>query len=109
MRCEVAERELSALLDGESEDRELLREHVESCPRCREFEARSRRIRELVRLEPAGPVPDLVPAIMEEVRQRPAPRAVPSWLGYAAAFVAGAGGGALLPPGAPGPPGGGPG
>jgi hypothetical protein len=101
MRCEAAERELSALLDGEILDGETLREHIESCPRCQEFEARSRRLRELVRLEPAAPVPDLVPAIMGEVRGRPAPRAVPAWIGYAASFVAGAVAASLIAGGLP--------
>jgi hypothetical protein len=102
MRCEIAERELSAFLDGEPVAEEL-REHVESCPRCRAFEDRARRIRELVRLEPAAPVPDLVPRIMSEVSRRPAPsqpRAA-AWLGYAAAFVAGAVAAALVAGGLP--------
>jgi hypothetical protein len=103
MRCEAAERELSALLDGESVDRDVLREHVESCPRCRAFEARARRLRELVRLEPAAPVPDLVPRIMDQVRRRPVPARAPApaWLGHAAAFVAGAVAAALLTGGLP--------
>jgi hypothetical protein len=103
MRCEAAERELSALLDGETVDRDTLREHVESCPRCRAFEARSRRLRELVRLEPAAPVPDLVPRIMDQVRRRPAASRAPApaWLGHAAAFVAGAVAAALVAGGLP--------
>jgi hypothetical protein len=100
MRCEAAERELSAYLDGEAVSADM-REHVESCPRCREFEARARRLRELVRLEPAAPVPDLVPRIMEEARRRPSPRAAPAWLGYAASFVAGAVAASLIAGGLP--------
>ena len=103
MRHDAWERELSALLDGEAQGQEDLRDHVESCSRCRAFEARARRVRELVRLEPAGPVPDLVPRIMEEVRRQGSPRRAiaPAWMGHAAAFVAGAVAAALLAGGLP--------
>jgi hypothetical protein len=102
MRCEVAERELSASLDGETLTADV-REHIASCPPCRRFEARARRIRELVRLEPAAPVPDLVPRIMTEVASGPIRprRAAPAWMGYAAAFVAGAVAAALVAGGLP--------
>ena len=112
MRCEVAERELSSRLDGEADRRtqRSLDEHVQTCPRCRAFEARIGRIHELARVQPAGPVPDLVPAIMAQVRRQRSPRrgAVitlrrpsPVWGRYAAAFVAGAVAAALLLGGLP--------
>jgi hypothetical protein len=100
MRCEVAERELSASLDGELV-RADVREHVASCARCRAFEDRARRIRELVRLEPAAPVPDLVPRIMSQVARRPSRPTAPAWLGYAAAFAVGAVATALVAGGLP--------
>ncbi|HEX2029782.1 MAG TPA: hypothetical protein VHL78_00060 [Actinomycetota bacterium] len=100
MRCEVAERELSARLD-DAGDRRLdrsLEEHVASCPRCRAFAAGARRLRDAGRLRLAEPVPDLVPQIMAavrgEARARPRPgrsiAAAPGWTRYAAAFVAAA-------------------
>ncbi len=60
MRCEAAERELSARMDGEP-DRSVvqaLEVHLAECGACRAFEAGTRRIREQYRLEMAGPVPD---------------------------------------------------
>jgi anti-sigma factor RsiW len=100
MRCEAAEQELSARLDDEGDRRgdDRLAEHLATCSRCRAFEARGRRVREVVRLEPAAEVPDLVPAIMSEVRRETVrgrrairlPLRRPAWGRYAAAFVAGA-------------------
>lgn len=106
MRCEAAERELSARLDGARDARldDRLESHVASCERCRSFEAGSRELRRLVRLAPAPAVPDLAPEIMASiareprgrrrvtgalVRRLPAPRTV-------AAFVAGAAASALV-------------
>jgi hypothetical protein len=116
MKCEVAERELSARLDGEVDQADTradatLSEHVATCARCREFEARIGRIHELARVQPAGPVPDLVPAIMAEVRRQrgrrgpvitmPLRRPGPAVGRYAAAFVAGAVAAALVLGGLP--------
>jgi hypothetical protein len=112
MRCEVAERELSARIDGEHRPgtEATLAEHLESCPSCRAFEARATRLRELVRVSPAAPVPDLVPAIMAEVRREAAGDAgrarraplVLAWGRYATAFAAGALVAALVLSGLPG-------
>jgi hypothetical protein len=112
VRCEVAELELSARLDGEADRRMLpsLDEHLETCPRCRSFRSRIDRVHELARVQPAGPVPDLVPAIMARVRrERTDRRGVvitlrgpsPAWGRYAAAFVAGAVAASLLLGGLP--------
>src|SRR5919106_7063640 len=112
MRCEAAGRGLSARLDGEPDraTERSLDEHLETCPRCRGFRAQIGRIHELARVQPAGPVPDLVPAIMAQVRRERSPRrgAVitlrrpsPVWGRYAAAFVAGAVAAALLLGGLP--------
>jgi hypothetical protein len=98
MRCEVAERELSARLDAEHPPaiEGSLADHLETCASCRAFQARADRLHELVRVSAAAPVPDLVPAIMAEVRREAArrrPRVVaslPGWGRYAAAFAAGA-------------------
>ncbi|HET6776247.1 MAG TPA: zf-HC2 domain-containing protein, partial [Actinomycetota bacterium] len=112
MRCELVERELSARLDGEIDvgSDSSIAEHIETCSRCRAFEAQIHRIHELARVQPAGPVPDLVPAIMAQVRRERAPRRgaiitlprpSPVWGRHAAAFVAGAVAAALLLGGLP--------
>ncbi|HZA26384.1 MAG TPA: zf-HC2 domain-containing protein [Actinomycetota bacterium] len=109
MRCETSQKELSARLDGAPNHRlsEALESHLATCARCRSFAAGAERIRELARIEPASPVPDLVPRIMAEVqrdgRRRPVRQLVPrEWRRYAAAFAAGAAAAALLVGGLPG-------
>jgi hypothetical protein len=111
MRCEAAERELSARLDNEADRRvaEAVETHLATCARCRSFVAGAGRIRELTRVEPAGTIPDLVPRIMAEVRRVPAPRRLaplarrpPAWGRYVAAFAAGAVIAALILGGLPG-------
>jgi hypothetical protein len=108
VRCEAAELELSARLDGEH-DRRLeaaLATHLETCASCRAFETAARRIRVAARVRSASPVPDLVPRIMEAIeaptRLPRRPSARPAWLPYAAAFVSGAVIAALLFGGVPG-------
>ena len=95
MRCEVAELELSAGMDGEQDRRleEAVAAHLETCARCRAFEAGAQHLRVAARVRAATPVPDLVPRIMEAVdAPTPVGRTRPrvAWLPYAAAFVAGA-------------------
>lgn len=109
MKCDAAQRELSARLDGAPNRRltEVLEDHLISCARCRSFQAGAGRIRELARIEPAAPVPDLVPRIMAEVERRGGRRRIPQlvpreWRRYAAAFAAGAAAAALFVGGLPG-------
>jgi hypothetical protein len=107
MRCEVAERALSERLDDglDAPRGEAVRAHLDTCLRCRAFERRARRLRDLTRLRPADPVPDLVPEIMERVRgEAPTPlrRPAPGWARHAAAFAAGAVAAAVLVAGLPG-------
>src|SRR5688500_11368268 len=92
MRCDVAERELSARLDGDvaGGSGALLDAHLETCSRCRTFLDRAERIRETVRLEPVGPMPDLVPRIMERVGIERLRRVTPEWHRLAASFAAAA-------------------
>jgi len=108
VRCEAAELEISARMDGEH-DRRLaaaVTRHLETCAGCRAFEAGAQRLRTAARVRSASPVPDLVPQIMEAVTARaPSGRASfprRAWLPYAAAFVAGAVIGGLLLGGVPG-------
>lgn len=108
MKCEAAELEISARMDGEH-DRRLaaaVTRHLETCSGCRAFEAGAQRLHTAARVRSASPVPDLVPQIMEAVAAR-APSGQASsprraWLPYAAAFVAGAVIGGLLLGGVPG-------
>lgn len=109
MRCDAARREVSARLDGAPNRHltEALEGHLVSCDRCRSFQAGAGRIRELARIEPAAPVPDLVPRIMAEVhrrgRRRPVLQLLPrEWRRYTAAFAAGAAVAALFVGGLPG-------
>lgn len=109
MRCEAFQRELSTRLDGVSNRKvsASLDAHLATCPRCRSFLAGAERIRELARIEPAAPVPDLVSRIMAEVerggRRRPIRQLAPrEWRRYAAAFAAGAAAAVLLVGGFPG-------
>lgn len=115
MRCEAAQRELSARLDDEVRPpvTAALDAHLASCASCRGFEARARRLRLLTRVSPAQPVPDLVPAIMDRVRREAAgrarrpvtrrlPRPGPAWGRAAVAFAAGALVAALVVAGLPG-------
>jgi len=95
VRCEHAELELSARLDGAGDRRldDELAEHVSACPSCRAFDEGARRIRHAVRLRTAPPVPDLVDAIVDraELRGSTRDRRRP-----VAAFVAGAAAAALV-------------
>jgi hypothetical protein len=109
MRCERVQRELSARLDGAPDPRldVALVRHLETCVRCRAFAAGAERLREVVRVEPAARVPDLVPAIMAQLRDEGVVtplrrRAAPAWAAAAAAFVAGAVFAALVAGGLPG-------
>jgi Putative zinc-finger len=107
VRCEAAERALSERLDDVLDRRRGsdLEAHLGTCPRCRAFERRARRVRELARLRPAAPVPDLVPAIMDRVRREaptPLRPPLPEWTRYAAAFAAGVVVAALIVAGLPG-------
>lgn len=108
MRCEAVQRELSARLDG-APNRRLsgaFESHLATCARCTAFQARADRIRELARIEPAAPVPDLVSRIMAEVQRegrRPVRQLAPrEWRRFAAAFAAGAAAAALVVGGLPG-------
>lgn len=116
MKHEIAEREISARLDGNPNprlDRDLSA-HLATCHRCRAFAEGQDRVRRLVRLEPAEPVPDLVPRIMAEVRQEAdrrrtpvvlrlrRPAFAPEWRRYALAFVSAAAVAAIIVAGIPG-------
>jgi hypothetical protein len=75
VRCERAQLELSARMDGASTAAldAALAAHVASCEECRRFEQSARRLRHAARLEPAVVVPDLLPTIMDDVAAEPPP------------------------------------
>lgn len=105
MRCEAAERELSSRLDAAGDERldEALTAHLATCHRCRSFRDASARIREVARVRPADPVPDLVPAIMAEAgRSAVFLRRRREWRRVAVAFAAGVVAAAVVAGGLPG-------
>src|SRR5919197_2365693 len=69
MRCDQVQRLLSASMDDPLARpiSASVREHAQSCPRCRAFEHAAWRVRKAVRFEAAPPVPDLAPAIMDRL------------------------------------------
>jgi hypothetical protein len=112
MKCDVAQLEISARLDGARTARldEPFDQHMTTCATCRRFESRARQLRDGVRLEPAREVPDLVPGIMAAIRTEPRTsplrRSIPRpdlrrWGRPAAAFLAGAAASAVLLSGLP--------
>jgi hypothetical protein len=107
VRCDVARRSLSERLDDGLDQRRTaaIEAHLATCPGCRSFEHGIRRVREMSRLRPAAPVPDLVPVIMERIRgEAPVPLRLRThpWTRHATAFAAGAIAAAILVAGLPG-------
>ena len=78
MRCERVQLGLSAAMDGDRRDlTAAMTEHASTCVACTRFERAAQRTRTATRLRVAEPVPDLVPLIMERVREEAAnPRVV---------------------------------
>lgn len=70
LRCADVRTELSARLDGETDEAtaRLIDVHLQACPACRRHEAALQRARLAVRLQPAGAVPDLSRDIMQRIR-----------------------------------------
>ena len=88
--CDVAQASLSALADGEAPDvpATAITAHVEGCARCQAFDATVRDVRQRLRFEPVGDLPDLTDAILARVdARRPRDR---RWLAVAAAVLVGA-------------------
>jgi predicted anti-sigma-YlaC factor YlaD len=76
VRCDVAQLELSARMDGEPNARldRTLREHLATCEACRRFGSSAQEILPSVGGRPAGPVPDqLVVDVMRAVEVEPRP------------------------------------
>lgn len=69
--CAWAREELSARLDGESSMHEELDSHLAGCAACRRHSGELEDVRRALRVQPAGAVPDLAPAIMRKVGATP--------------------------------------
>jgi hypothetical protein len=109
VRCELAEREISARLDGAGVGASSVDDHLAGCPSCTSFAAAAERIRESARLEVADAIPPgLLGAILERVESSAGAR-TQSWRlqrsrgggwralrPHFAAFVAGAVGTAIV-------------
>jgi hypothetical protein len=96
VRCDQARADLSLTADGElpGERTGPLAAHLAACATCTAFQARLVAIRQQLRFEPVGAVPDVAPRVMAAVRQRdrPAPTG-----GAAASAAPGRRRGRLLP------------
>jgi hypothetical protein len=71
VRCEEAELAISVAMDSTDPRPEDVTKHAKGCPRCRGFEDAAVRLRKTVRLAAAPSVPDLAPAILDRLRERP--------------------------------------
>ncbi|WP_216892945.1 zf-HC2 domain-containing protein [Nocardia alni] len=72
MKCETVREALSARLDGEPGpvSAELVDQHLATCPACRDWSVRAERLRRMLIVHTAPPVPDLTAAILDEIRPR---------------------------------------
>jgi hypothetical protein len=72
VRCEQARADLSLVADGElAGGRDApLAAHLAGCGACTAFQAHLAAIRQQLRFEPVGAVPDVAPRVMAAVRQR---------------------------------------
>ena len=77
MRCDQARVDVSLAADGELDGEGVgaLAAHLAACAACAAFQARLATIRQQLRFEPVGAVPDVAPRVMAAVghRARPAP------------------------------------
>jgi hypothetical protein len=75
VRCEVAQRSLSAAMDGAASVSPQVDTHRRSCAACTRFEEGAWRVRGLVRFDSSiPPVPYVVPAVMQRVEDYEADR-----------------------------------
>ncbi len=75
MRCEAAQKSLSAAMDGAASGSPQVEAHRRSCQACTRFDEAAWRIRGVVRFDlRISPAPDLVPAVMQQVQDYEADR-----------------------------------
>jgi hypothetical protein len=91
MNCDEAQAGLSLAMDSEppADLAEPLAVHVSACPACTRFNNTLRAIRQGLRLEALGEVPDVAPKVLTAIRETTRPRRR-RLAPLAAAFVAGA-------------------
>jgi hypothetical protein len=91
MNCDEAQTGLSLAVDGElpTGRAQPLAVHVSACPACTRFDNQLRAIRQGLRLEALGEVPDVAPKVLAVIRGTTRPRRR-RLRPLAAAFVAGA-------------------
>jgi hypothetical protein len=77
--CKETMADLSAALDGElaAGRAEPLDAHLAACPACTAFQARLARLRQQLRFEPVGTVPDVAPRVLDRIRAVPTGRPAP--------------------------------
>jgi hypothetical protein len=105
VRCDAAQQAISSAMDERTPVDPEAERHRETCPLCSRFMAGAWRIRDAARFELAPPVPDMVPAIMERVREQeadrilgwgPQPNPVLTWLNRRRMTIAAATAGVIL-------------
>jgi hypothetical protein len=79
MSCKEAMAALSAALDGELAEGRAgpLDAHLAACPACTAFRARLATLRQQLRFEPVGAVPDVAPRVLDAIRAVPTGRSAP--------------------------------
>jgi len=102
VRCDQARMDVSLAADGElaGERAGPLAAHLAGCAACAAFQAQLAAIRQQLRFEPVGAVPDVAPGVLAAVRRRTRPASTGSGPIPAASPSAPVG----LPPAAAGPP-----
>lgn len=92
MNCDLAQRSLSALADGEPPDADgaAVAAHLDGCDDCRAFDATVRSVRQRLRFEPVGPLPDLTTGVLARLSTERTRRRLPTLAAVAAAVVVGA-------------------
>jgi hypothetical protein len=80
VRCDQARMDVSLAADGElaGERAGPLADHLAGCAACAAFQAHLAAIRQQLRFEPVGAVPDVAPRVLAAVRQRARPAAAGS-------------------------------
>jgi hypothetical protein len=74
--CKEAMADLSAAVDGELDAGRVgpLDAHLDACPTCAAFLARLTSLRQRLRFEPVGSVPDVAPRVLDTIQARPPAR-----------------------------------
>jgi outer membrane lipoprotein-sorting protein len=71
LRCDDVRPEISAFLDRELDTQKLaqISQHLETCADCRTYSRRIAEVRRQLRVQPAGPVPDLTARILQRIEE----------------------------------------